>query len=30
MLSGAFAEVETTRLVWGNLPPAFVYRCRKG
>jgi phospholipid N-methyltransferase len=23
-----FAHVETTRVIWGNLPPAFVYRCR--
>jgi phospholipid N-methyltransferase len=24
-----FAIVETTRIVWGNLPPAFAYVCRK-
>ena len=29
MLSEVFAEVETSPVVWGNLPPAFVYRCRK-
>jgi phospholipid N-methyltransferase len=29
MLAGGFASVETTRVVWGNVPPAFVYRCRK-
>ena len=23
-----FAEVKTSRIVWRNLPPAFVYRCR--
>jgi phospholipid N-methyltransferase len=23
-----FAQVETSRIVWRNLPPAFVYRCR--
>ncbi len=30
MLKEAFASVETTPLVWRNLPPAFVYRCVKG
>ena len=30
MLNESFASVETTRLVWRNLPPAFVYRCVKG
>lgn len=30
MLKEGFASVETTRIVWGNVPPAFVYRCRKG
>jgi phospholipid N-methyltransferase len=30
MLKAGFASVETTRIVWGNVPPAFVYRCRKG
>jgi phosphatidylethanolamine/phosphatidyl-N-methylethanolamine N-methyltransferase len=29
LLSHSFAAVETTRVVWGNLPPAFVYRCRR-
>lgn len=24
-----FARVGTTRVVWGNLPPAFAYVCRK-
>ncbi len=24
-----FASVETSPLVWGNVPPAFVYHCRK-
>jgi len=24
-----FSEVERSRVVWFNLPPAFVYRCRK-
>ncbi|TMQ00074.1 MAG: hypothetical protein E6L09_07495 [Verrucomicrobia bacterium] len=23
-----FAEVKTSRIVWRNVPPAFVYRCR--
>jgi len=25
-----FAEVKTSRIVWPNLPPAFVYSCRRG
>lgn len=29
MLAGGFQSVETTRVVWRNVPPAFVYRCRK-
>lgn len=29
LLAGGFASVERTRVVWGNVPPAFVYRCRK-
>jgi phospholipid N-methyltransferase len=29
LLKGSFATVETTRVVWPNLPPAFVYRCRR-
>ena len=28
-LSEYFASVETSAVVWRNLPPAFVYRCRK-
>ncbi|MCP4250156.1 MAG: methyltransferase domain-containing protein [bacterium] len=28
-LRGAFASVERSRTVWRNLPPAFVYRCRR-
>ena len=28
-LYGAFSEVTMTRTVWRNLPPAFVYCCRK-
>jgi phosphatidylethanolamine/phosphatidyl-N-methylethanolamine N-methyltransferase len=24
-----FGAVETSRVVWGNLPPAFVYRCTR-
>jgi len=27
-LENYFAEVKTSRIVWRNLPPAFVYRCR--
>lgn len=29
LLEGRFARVETTRIVWRNFPPAFVYRCQK-
>jgi phosphatidylethanolamine/phosphatidyl-N-methylethanolamine N-methyltransferase len=29
LLAESFAAVETTRVVWANLPPAFVYRCRR-
>ena len=29
LLQESFAAVETTRVVWANLPPAFVYRCRR-
>ena len=29
LLKSAFAHVSTTRTEWRNLPPAFVYRCRK-
>ena len=28
-LENLFSEVETSRIVWRNLPPAFVYRCTK-
>jgi phospholipid N-methyltransferase len=28
-LSESFSSVETSRVIWSNLPPAFVYRCRK-
>ena len=27
-LKNHFAEVKTSRTVWRNAPPAFVYRCR--
>jgi len=27
-LRRCFASVETSRVVWRNLPPAFIYRCR--
>jgi phosphatidylethanolamine/phosphatidyl-N-methylethanolamine N-methyltransferase len=29
LLARTFSEVERSRSVWRNLPPAFVYRCRK-
>jgi phospholipid N-methyltransferase len=29
LLESSFSEVTTTRTEWRNLPPAFVYRCRK-
>jgi len=29
MLQSNFAEVTTTRVVWRNVPPAFVYRCTR-
>jgi phospholipid N-methyltransferase len=29
LLDSRFSEVETSEVVWRNLPPAFVYRCRK-
>ena len=29
LLQAHFATIETTRMVWRNFPPAFVYRCRK-
>lgn len=27
LLHRAFARVEDTPIIWGNLPPAYVYRC---
>ena len=29
LLRAHFAEVDRSRVVWRNLPPAFVYRCRQ-
>ena len=29
LLKSTFSDVSTTRTEWRNLPPAFVYRCRK-
>ncbi len=29
MLKDVFSEVTTSPIVWNNLPPAFVYRCKK-
>jgi phospholipid N-methyltransferase len=29
LLNDRFPRVETTRIVWRNVPPAFVYRCEK-
>jgi phosphatidylethanolamine/phosphatidyl-N-methylethanolamine N-methyltransferase len=29
LLRSRFSHVERSRIVWRNLPPAFVYRCRK-
>ncbi|MBQ9754713.1 MAG: hypothetical protein IJV93_08185 [Lentisphaeria bacterium] len=28
-LEELFPEVSTSQIVWNNMPPAFVYRCRK-
>ena len=28
-LENTFPEVTTSQIVWNNMPPAFVYRCRK-
>jgi phosphatidylethanolamine/phosphatidyl-N-methylethanolamine N-methyltransferase len=28
-LSRSFAEVDRSAIVWGNVPPAFAYICRK-
>ncbi len=30
LLLSRFKHVETSKVVWRNTPPAFVYRCRKG
>lgn len=30
VLRRRFAEIRRSRVVWRNLPPAFVYRCRMG
>lgn len=29
LLKNNFSSVEISKVVWNNLPPAFVYRCRK-
>ena len=29
LLDSRFKQVETSKVVWRNTPPAFVYRCRK-
>ena len=29
LLESRFSEVLTSKVVWRNMPPAFVYRCRK-
>jgi phospholipid N-methyltransferase len=29
LLESWFSHVDTTPVIWRNLPPAFVYRCRK-
>ncbi|MEO8500418.1 MAG: methyltransferase domain-containing protein [Vicinamibacteria bacterium] len=29
LLDSRFSLVETSKVVWRNVPPAFVYRCRK-
>ena len=29
LLEDSFGSVQRSRTVWRNLPPAFVYRCRK-
>jgi phospholipid N-methyltransferase len=28
-LKAHFGSVKTSRLVWRNVPPAYVYRCRR-
>ena len=27
LMARAFTRIETTPVIWGNLPPAYVYRC---
>jgi phosphatidylethanolamine/phosphatidyl-N-methylethanolamine N-methyltransferase len=29
LISSYFSEIETSRVVWNNIPPAIVYRCKK-
>ncbi|MFH1589299.1 MAG: methyltransferase domain-containing protein [archaeon] len=29
LLNNKFKRVERTKIIWNNLPPAFVYHCRK-
>lgn len=29
LLKESFSKVETGKVVWRNLPPAFIYRCKK-
>jgi phospholipid N-methyltransferase len=29
LLGSRFSNIETSQVVWRNMPPAFVYRCRK-
>lgn len=29
LLDSRFSQVETSKVVWRNMPPAFVYRCRR-
>jgi phosphatidylethanolamine/phosphatidyl-N-methylethanolamine N-methyltransferase len=29
LLDARFSEVDTSKVIWRNVPPAFVYRCRK-
>lgn len=29
-LAATFADVTTSPIVWSNMPPAFIYRCRTG
>lgn len=30
LMQKRFASFETTPIIWGNVPPAYVYVCRKG